>query len=76
MWRMKRGDGLSTHAVVGPEPGGAWAMWFLNGSVVGVRRFDDLSAAFEWTERLRFQNWTVGWRLAHDDDQVPAKDIT
>ncbi len=72
MWRMKRSDGLSTHAVIGTEAAGAWVMWFLNGSVVGVRKFDDLASALEWTERLRFQNWTVGWRLTQDDDRIAA----
>lgn len=74
MWRMKRSDGLSTHAIIGSEGTGAWVMWFLNGSVVGVRKFDDLTSAFEWTERLRFQNWTVGWRLTQDDDSAAAGD--
>ncbi|MGE3110161.1 MAG: hypothetical protein AB7I13_17980 [Vicinamibacterales bacterium] len=72
MWRMKRSDGLTTHAVIGTDAGAAWAMWFLNGSVVGVRKFDDLAGAYEWTERLQFQNWTVGWRLAADDDARSA----
>jgi hypothetical protein len=74
MWRMRRADGLSTHAVIGTEGTVAWVMWFLNGSVVGVRKFDDLTSAFEWTERLRFQNWTVGWRLTQDDDSMAAGD--
>jgi len=72
MWRMRRSNGLSTHAVIGPQESGAWVMWYLNGSPVGVRNFDDWTSAIEWTDRMQFQNWTVGWRLSHDaDDLLP-----
>ncbi len=77
MWRMRRSDGLSTHAVIGPHGNGAWVMWFLNGGAVGVRNFDDWTSAIEWTERMRFQNWTVGWRLVQEtEDTAPPGKAT
>jgi hypothetical protein len=62
MWRMRRSDGLSAHAVIGLLGRGAWVIWFMNGKPVGVRDFDDLTTALQWSERMQFQNWTVGWR--------------
>ena len=62
MWRMRRSDGLSAHAVIGFLGAGAWVIWFLNGRPVGVRDFDDWTNAIQWSERMQFQNWTVGWR--------------
>ena len=48
-------------------------MWYLNGSPVGVRNFDDWTSAIEWTDRMQFQNWTVGWRLTQEtDDALPS----
>jgi hypothetical protein len=73
MWRMRRGSGLSTHAVIGSSGDGAYVMWYLNGSPVGVRNFEDWTSAIEWTDRMQFQNWTVGWRLAQEtDDALPS----
>ena len=45
IWRMHRGEGASTHAVIGPEGAGAWVMWFVNGRPMGVRDFSDWSGA-------------------------------
>lgn len=74
MWRMRRSDGMSTHAVIGPEGRGARVMWYLNGCAVGARDFADWSSALEWTDRMQFQNWTVGWRLAEEaDDLAPPQ---
>ena len=62
MWRMRRSDGLSAHAVIGFQGAGAWVIWFLNGRPVGIRDFDDWTNALQWSERMQFHNWTVGWR--------------
>jgi hypothetical protein len=40
-------------------------MWFLNDRPIGARDFEDWSSAIEWSDRLRNQNWSVGWRDAH-----------
>ena len=74
MWRMRRGDNLTTHAVIHPRGGAACAMWYLNGRAVGVRDFEDWSSAIHWTDRMQFQNWTAGWRLAPEaDDAAPLR---
>jgi hypothetical protein len=62
MWRMQRSDGLSTHAVIGLQGGGAWVIWFLNDTPIGLRDFDDCRSAILWSDRLQHQNWAVGWR--------------
>ena len=72
MWRMRRGSSLSTHAVIGSTGDGAYVMWYLNGSPVGIRSFDDWTNAIEWTHRMQFQNWTVGWRIVETDDVLPS----
>jgi hypothetical protein len=64
MWRMRRSDGLSTHAVIGLQGRGARVIWFLNDRPIGVRDFEDWGNAIQWSERMQFQNWTVGWRDA------------
>ena len=75
MWRMRRGERLSTHAVLGTQTDGAWVMWFVNGRPVGVRDFADWASALQWSDRMRVQNWTVGWRLAQEEDDIaPAQD--
>lgn len=71
MWRMQRADGLVTHAVIGLQGDGAWVMWFVNGRPLGVRDFGDWASAMRWSDQMRVQNWTVGWRLAPDSDNVP-----
>jgi hypothetical protein len=62
MWRMRRADGLSAHAVIGFQGRGAWVIWFLNDRPIGIRDFDSWRCALQWSERMQFQNWTVGWR--------------
>jgi hypothetical protein len=68
MWRMRRGNGLSAHAVIGLRGRGAWVMWFLNDHPIGVRDFEDWESALQWTDRMQAQNWSVGWRLLADGD--------
>ena len=70
MWRMRRGDGLAMlmHLVIVPTPAGATAMWFVNGRELGMRDFAQWSDAIAWSDRVRDQNWTVGWRLASDNN--------
>jgi hypothetical protein len=66
MWRMRRADGGSSHAVIDPRQGTATVIWFVNNRPLGIREFDDLTSAMRWSEQLRLQNWTAGWRLARD----------
>ncbi len=71
MWRMQRGDGLGLvmHAVIAPTARGASVLWFVNGRPLGIREFVEWAEAIAWSDRIRDQNWTVGWRLAPDDSE-------
>ena len=62
MWRMRRPNGQSSHAVLGFEGRGGWVIWFLNDRPIGIRDFETWQRAFEWSEQLQLQNWSVGWR--------------
>ena len=64
MWRMRRADGLSSHAVISPHPDGAFVVWFINGRPLGSRDFGDWTSALLWSDQMQAQNWAVGWRLA------------
>jgi hypothetical protein len=66
MWRMRRADGLLSHAVIGPGSAGAVVVWFINDRPVGSRAFVDLMGALRWSDQMQAQNWAVGWRLAPD----------
>ena len=66
MWRMQRADGSSAHALIDTVEGTARVVWFVNGRPVGARYFDDSAGAIQWSDRLRAQYWTVGWRLLSD----------
>jgi len=68
MWRMTHRDGRWSQAVIDPLTNGARAQWFVNGHSLAVSDFADWTGAIEWTERLRTQQWTVGWRLT---DEIP-----
>ena len=72
MWRMRRADGLSSHAVIGPRADGAVVMWFLDGRPLGYRVFKDWPSALRWSDQLQAQNWTVGWRLVSEYDDAHA----
>jgi hypothetical protein len=72
MWRMRRSDGLSAHAVIGLQGRGAWVMWFVNDRPLGFRDFDDCESAIRWSDQLQAQNWTVGWRLVTDRGDLGA----
>jgi len=63
MWRMRRANGLSFHAVMGPGSDGAVLAWFLNDRPLGKRKFVDWTSALRWSDRMIAQNWAVGWRL-------------
>jgi hypothetical protein len=67
MWRMQREHGLVMYAVIAPTRRGASVGWFVNGRLLGMREFDDWTGAIAWSDRIREQNWTVGWRLTPDD---------
>src|SRR3954462_9153100 len=69
LWRMRRGKNLRAHAVIGLHGCAAWVMWFLNDRAMDVRDFDDCESALQWSNRLRDQNWTIGWRLVPENDQ-------
>jgi len=43
-------------------------MWFMNDRPLGRRDFEDWESAIRWSDRMRAQNWAVGWRLDRDDD--------
>ena len=75
MWRMQRGRHLSAHAVIGFQATGAWVMWFVNNRPVGKRYFEDCDGALRWSDRLKAQNWSVGWRLLADADQSPSSQM-
>jgi hypothetical protein len=68
MWRMQREHGLVMHAMISPTPDGASVTWFVNSRLLGVREFVDCADAIAWSDRIRDQNWTVGWRLTPDAD--------
>jgi hypothetical protein len=74
MWRMRRADGLSCHAVIDPRAEGATITWFLNDHRLGQRVFNDWTSALHWSDQLQAQNWTVGWRLVSEYDDAPARD--
>jgi hypothetical protein len=71
MWRMKRADGQSSHALIDPRPERVALVWFVNGRPLGFREFDDLESALRWSDQMQAQNWAAGWRLASDD--IPAE---
>ena len=67
MWRMKRADGQSSHALIDPRPERAALIWFVNDRPLGFREFDDLDSALRCSNQMQAQNWAAGWRLASDD---------
>lgn len=66
LWRMRRVNGLESHAVLGPRSDGAVVVWFVNERPIGYRNFSDWTSALGWSDRLQAQNWAVGWRLASE----------
>jgi hypothetical protein len=71
MFRMRHADGRWAQVVIDPVNTGARALWFVNGHPLDVRHFADWASAIDWTERLRAQQWTVGWRLSDDITEDP-----
>ncbi|MDH4062823.1 MAG: hypothetical protein OEW19_00375 [Acidobacteriota bacterium] len=70
---MHRAGGLASHLVIARETHRALVAWFLNGHPQGVREFEDVGRAIQFSERMQFQNWAVGWRLVADrDDAAPT----
>ncbi|MGE3844886.1 MAG: hypothetical protein AB7I50_25255 [Vicinamibacterales bacterium] len=63
MWRMTRPNGLRAHLVIGREGRRYWAAWFLNATILGIRDFSELGPAIDFSDRMQFQNWSIGWRL-------------
>jgi hypothetical protein len=74
MWRMRRGRHHTAHAVIGLQGTGAWVMWFVNDRPLGIRDFENCESAIQWSNRLKAQNWSVGWRLLTDgDERTPSR---
>jgi hypothetical protein len=71
IWRMRHADGRSAQAVIDPMNGGTRVLWFVNDQLLDVRYFTDWTGAIDWTDRLRAQQWTVGWRLSDDTIEDP-----
>ena len=67
MWRMRRADGLLSHAVIGAHSNRAFVTWFVNDRPLGYRDFDDWTSALRWCDQMQAQNWATGWRLAGED---------
>jgi hypothetical protein len=63
MWRMRRNDGVLSHAVISPHPDGAVVVWFINDHPLGFRDFGDWTDALRWSDQMQAQNWAAGWRL-------------
>jgi hypothetical protein len=73
IWRMRHRDGRCAQAVIDPLTDGARAQWFVSDHSMAVRYFAEWTGAIEWVDRLRAQQWTVGWRLSDDiTDSPPA----
>jgi hypothetical protein len=53
---------MRSHTVISPRSDGALVVWFVNGRPLGYRDFDDWPSAIRWSDQLRKQNWSVGWR--------------
>jgi hypothetical protein len=68
---MQRAEGLSAHLVVGYDGPIVWVAWFLNDRPLGLREFNDVGSALDFSDRMQFQNWSVGWRLVADRDDEP-----
>jgi hypothetical protein len=62
LWRMQR-PGMRSHSVISPRPDGAIVVWYVNGRAVGFKDFGDWTSALRWSDQLRAQNWSTGWRL-------------
>ena len=63
LWRMRRADGLLTHAAIGLSASRPALVWYINDHPLGFRDFDDWTSALQWSDQLQGQNWAVGWRL-------------
>lgn len=72
LWRMKRADGLISHAVVDVRASRAIVTWFVNHRRLGSRDFGDCASALHWCDQLQIQNWSVGWRLVSEHDDLPT----
>lgn len=66
LWRMQRAEGMHLHAVIHPRVDGAAVVWYINGRPLGSRDFTDWTGALLWSDRLKAQNWAVGWRPASE----------
>ncbi len=75
MWRMQRADGCLSHAVLDARAGSSVVLvWFLNDRPLGYRDFGDCTSALRWSEQMRAQYWSTGWRLAREYDDGPASE--
>lgn len=74
MWTLSRPDGRHVQAIVNPAGRGASVFWLLNGVALGVRHFDDWTAAIECSDRLKTQYRSVGWRAVEPARPGPPHD--
>jgi hypothetical protein len=73
IWRMRHRDGRCAQAVIDPLANGALAQWLVNDRAVAVRYFAEWGGAIDWIDRLREQQWVVGWRLSDDIPEDPPR---
>ena len=71
MWRMRHADGRCAQAVIEPTNSGTRVLWFVNGHPLEIRSLADWTRAIDWADRLRAEQWTVGWRLSDDITEGP-----
>jgi hypothetical protein len=74
MWTMSRPDGRHVQAIVNPAGRGASVFWLLNGVALGVRHFDDWTAAIECSDRLKTQYRCAGWSAVDHAWPGPPRD--
>jgi hypothetical protein len=71
LWRMRRA-GVMSHTVVDVRASRAIVIWFVNQRPLGSRDFGDWASALRWCDQLQLQNWSVGWRVVHEHDDLPT----
>jgi hypothetical protein len=72
LWRMQRPDGMMSHAVAHVRANRAIVTWFVNQRPLGSRDFGDWASALKWCDQLQLQNWSAGWRLVSEHDDLPS----
>jgi hypothetical protein len=73
LWRMRRASGQMAHTVVDVRASRAVVTWFVNQRPLGSRDFGDWASALKWCDQLRLQNWSAGWRVVSEQDDLPTR---